>query len=93
MRRLGQPKRVMVSFKGIDYEMNVTVCHHALVRRQIEGQFDSMESLAQAADRSRSTVSRFFAGRQTSLSVALAILSKLKLDFDDVFALCDFDQD
>ena len=44
-----------------------------------------MESLARAVMRSRSTVSRFFSGRQTSLSVALAILGKLKLDFDQVF--------
>src|SRR5437868_2527981 len=54
-------------------------------RRSGESEFDSMESLARAVMRSRSTVSRFFSGRQTSLSVALAILGKLKLDFDQVF--------
>jgi hypothetical protein len=85
MSRPGLEKRILVNFKGIGYEMNVTVCHHALVRRQIEGAFESMESLAQAVKRSRSTVTRFFAGRQVSLSVALAILDSLKLEFDQVF--------
>jgi hypothetical protein len=89
MRYPGRPKRVMVNFKGIDYEMDVTVCHHALVRRQIEGEFASIEGLAHAAKYSRSTVSRFFAGRQTSLSVALAIIGKLNLDFDQVFTRCN----
>jgi hypothetical protein len=32
-----------------------------------------------------STVSRFFAGRATSLTVALAVLDKLKLKFEEVF--------
>jgi hypothetical protein len=85
MSRPGLEKRILVNFKGIGYEMNVAVCHHALVRRQIEGGFESMESLAQAVKRSRSTVTRFFAGRQVSLSVALAILDSLKLEFDQVF--------
>jgi hypothetical protein len=61
------------------------VCQHALVRRQIEGEFDSMEGLAEAVGCSRSTVSRFFSGKRTSLAVALVVLDRLKLTFDEVF--------
>jgi transcriptional regulator with XRE-family HTH domain len=65
--------------------MDLGVCQHAHVRRQIEGEFDSMERLAEAIGCSRSTVSRFFSGKRTSLAVALMVLDKLKLTFDDVF--------
>jgi DNA-binding XRE family transcriptional regulator len=44
-----------------------------------------MEQLAAAIGISRSAVSRFFAGRATSLTVALAVLDKLKLKFEEVF--------
>lgn len=80
-----RPPRAIVNFRGIDHEMNVNVCRLALVRRQVAGEFDSMEALADAIGRSRSTLSRFFAGRGTSLPVAVAVLDKLKLRFDEVF--------
>ncbi len=86
-----QPRRAIVNFRGIDHEMNVTVCRMALVQRQVAGEFDSMEGLADAIGRSRSTVSRFFAGRRTSLPVALAVLDKLKLRFEQVFTPINFD--
>ncbi len=89
MRRSGRPRRVIANFRGIDYEMNLRACDLALVLRQVEGDFDSMEALANAIGCSRSTASRFFSGRQTSLSVALAMLEKLKLRFDEVFTPCD----
>jgi hypothetical protein len=88
MRR---PRRAIVNFRGIDHEMNVTVCRMALVQRQVAGEFDSMEGLAVAIGRSRSTVSRFFAGRRTSLPVALAVVDKLKLRFDQVFTPINLD--
>jgi DNA-binding XRE family transcriptional regulator len=50
-----------------------------------------MEALADAVGRSRSTVSRWFAGRPTSLPVALAILAKLDVSFDDVYTRCEVD--
>jgi hypothetical protein len=84
-RMASRPKRIVVNFRGIDYEMDLTVCRHALVRRQVDGEFHSMEGLAQAIGRSRSTASRFFSGRQTSLTVTLVILDRLKLTFDEVF--------
>ena len=87
----GRPRRAIVNFRGIDHEMNVTVCRMALVQRQVAGDFDSMEGLADAIGRSRSTVSRFFAGRRTSLPVALAVLDKLKLRFEQVFTPINLD--
>ncbi len=87
-----QPTRVIVNFGGMDHTMNVGVCRLALVRRQAAGEFPTMDSLAGAIGRSRSTVSRFFAGRQISLPVTLAILARLKLNFDDVFTPCAADE-
>jgi hypothetical protein len=91
MASMRRPRRRIVNFRGIDHEMNVPVCRLALVRRQVAGDFDSMEGLADSIGRSRSTVSRFFAGRGTSLPVALAVLDKLKLTFEQVFTPVDLD--
>ena len=88
-----RPARAVVSFRGFDYEMNVPVCRHALVQRQVDGEFDTMDGLASAIGRSRSTASRFFSGRQMSLTVALAVLDKLKLRFEEVFTPCDPDHE
>ena len=85
MGRNTRPTWAIVNFRGIDYDMNLAVCYRALVWRQVEGEFDSMDGLAEAIGHSRSTASRFFSGKQTSLTVALAVLDKLKLTFDDVF--------
>src|SRR5215472_2569658 len=79
-----QPAVVRVTYRGIAYSLDLIGCRRALVKRQIEGDVDSMESLAAAIGRSRSTVSRFFSGRPTSLAVTLSILSALRLTFDDV---------
>ncbi len=43
-----------------------------------------MERLATAVGISRSTASRFFSGKPTSLTVTLKILEVLKLKFEDV---------
>ncbi len=93
MARMAPPRRAIVNFRGIDHEMNVPVLRLALVRRQVAGEFHSMEDLADAIGISRSTVSRFFAGRRTSLTVALAVLDKLKLKFDHVFTPINLDTD
>jgi hypothetical protein len=82
----------VVNFDGVDYEMNVLACRHALVQRRVEGEFPSMLSLADTMGRSRSTVSRFFAGRQTSLPVALTILGRLRLAFGEVYTRCEVDR-
>src|SRR5262252_2031256 len=82
----------VVVFRGMQYTMDIPVCRRALVRRQVAGDFDSMDGLAKLCDISRSTASRFFSARM-SLPVALMILGKLQLDFDDVFSPYNADGD
>ncbi len=82
--RTGRPSSVVVWYRGIAYELNLVKCRRALVERQVEGELDSMESLADAAGISRSTASRFFSGRPTSLTVTLKILAKLGIKFENV---------
>lgn len=41
MASMRRPRRAIVNFRGIDHEMNVTVCRTALVQRQVAGEFDS----------------------------------------------------
>jgi hypothetical protein len=79
-----RPRTVTVFYRGIPYDLDLVRCRRALVDRQVEGGLDSMESLAVAVGISRSTASRFFSGRATSLTVTLKILEVLKLRFDDV---------
>jgi len=76
-------------FKGIGYWMEVGVCNLALVEGQVAGNFENLQDIAKKAEVSRSTVSRFFSGRQPSLAVTLRILRELNLKFDDVFTRCE----
>jgi hypothetical protein len=73
-----------VCYRGIAYQLNLVRCRRALVDRQVEGDFDSMEGLANEVGVSRSTASRFFSGRPTSLAVTLRTLAALHLRFEDV---------
>jgi hypothetical protein len=82
-RMASRPKTVTVWYRGIPYTLDLVRCRRALVQRQVEGGLDSMESLATAVGISRSTASRFFSGRPTSLAVTLKILEVLKLKFED----------
>ena len=77
-------KRVTVWYRGIPYTLDLMCCRRALVERQVAGELSSMESLAQAVGVSRSTASRFFSGRPTSLAVTLRIVEVLHLTFEDV---------
>jgi hypothetical protein len=79
-----RPKKVTVRYRGIPYSLNLVACRRALVARQVDGDLDSMESLADAVGVSRSTASRFFSGKPTSLTVTLRILKALKLKFEAV---------
>jgi transcriptional regulator with XRE-family HTH domain len=83
-RMASRPKYVTVWYRGIPYTLDLVRCRRALVARQVEGGLDSMESLADALGISRSTASRFFSGRPTSLAVTLKILGALHLTFDEV---------
>jgi transcriptional regulator with XRE-family HTH domain len=81
-----RPRQVTVWYRGIPYTLDLIRCRRALVTRQVEGELDSMESLAKVVGISRSTASRFFSGRPTSLAVTLRILDALHLKFEDVAA-------
>jgi transcriptional regulator with XRE-family HTH domain len=83
-RRGARPRQVIVWYRGIEYTLDLIRCRRALVDRQVEGRLDSMESLAVVVGISRSTASRFFSGRPTSLAVTLKILAALGLRFDEV---------
>src|SRR5262245_55384035 len=82
-------QRVQMSFKGICYWMDLGACNLALVHGQVDGNFENLLDIAKKAGVSRSTVSRFFSGRPTSLAVALCILRELRLKFDEVFTRCE----
>jgi hypothetical protein len=84
MARMKPPHTVIASYRGMLYELDLVECRRALVKRQVDGAMDSIESLATACGISRSTASRFFSGRPTSLTVTLTILSELHLAFEDV---------
>jgi transcriptional regulator with XRE-family HTH domain len=90
--RRKRPGCVIVYYRHTTWKLSLIECRRALVRGQIEGEFDSMEQLADAVGISRSTASRFLSGRATSLRVTLAILKALKLEFDDVATPCDPDE-
>src|SRR5215472_17100485 len=79
-----RPASVIVWPNGVPWELDIIACRRALVLRQVAGDFDSMEGLAKKVGCSRSTASRFFSGRPTSLKVILAILGVLKLKFENV---------
>lgn len=91
-QRRSRPNWVIVHYRDTTWILSLIDCRKALVRRQIDGKFDSMEQLADAVGISRSTASRFFSGRPTSLKVTLTILKALKLEFDDVAKPYDRDE-
>ena len=83
-RRIGRPRLVTVFYRGVPHELDLGICRNALVKCQVAGEFDSMEGLAVKVGISRSTASRFFSGRPTSLACTLKILGALHLRFEDV---------
>jgi transcriptional regulator with XRE-family HTH domain len=83
-RMRSRPKYSYVSFRGLPYRIDLVKCRRALVHCQVEGKFGSMEELADEIAISRSTTSRYFSGRSTSLMVTLKILAALGLKFEDV---------
>ena len=83
-KRPRRPSEVTVSYRGIPFILDLVKCRRALVGCQIAGKFDRMEELAAAVVVSRSTVSRFFAGREVSLAVTKKIVAGIGLKLDDV---------
>jgi len=92
-RMASRPRQVTVWYRGIPYTLDLVRCRRALVERQIEGELSSVDSLARMVGVSRSTASRFFSGRQTSLTVTLRILTALRVTFADVARPNTTDQD
>ncbi|TMC04969.1 MAG: hypothetical protein E6J41_23500 [Chloroflexi bacterium] len=72
----------MVNFKGIDPEMNVIVLRLALVRRQVAGEFDSMDQIVDAIGSAGAPSHAPSQARDTGLTVALAVLD---MKFEEVF--------
>jgi hypothetical protein len=83
-RRRSGPTRVSSWYRGMPYVFDLDRCRHAFVERQVQGGFSSVEGLARAVGVSRSTASRFFAGRAISLATVLGILMALHLTFEEV---------
>ncbi len=83
-RMAARPRKVTVWYRGLPYSLNLVRCRRALVDCQVRGEFENMEHLAEAVGISRSTASRFFSGRPTSLAVTRKMLDALHLKFEDV---------
>jgi AraC-like DNA-binding protein len=86
----GRPRPV-IRFSGVAFEMDTQAARRALVRRQVEGEFYTMEALAQAVGCSRATLSAWFSARHLTMRTTLAILDRLQLKFDDVYRRVDED--
>ena len=82
-KRPSRPTEVTVWYRGIPFKLDLVKCRRALVGCQIAGKFERMEELADSIVISRSTASRFFSGRPTSLTVTKKILAALGLKFED----------
>jgi transcriptional regulator with XRE-family HTH domain len=83
----GRPARPVVTFEGVKYEMDRHALRVALVRRQVAGEFHTKEELADSVGCSRSTISRYLSGRIVSLAVR--VLEKLHLRFEEVYRQCE----
>jgi hypothetical protein len=81
---MSRPDHADVQYRGIPHRLDLVRCRRALVHRQVEGTFTTMNDLANFVGRSRSTTTRFFSGRNTSLAVTLSMLAALRLEFAEV---------
>src|SRR5258708_36564953 len=72
-RMASRPNQVRVRYRGIPYTFDLVTCRRALVKRQVEGELDSMESLANAVGITHSPATRFFPPRPPSLPPTLTL--------------------
>ena len=79
MARGKRPDTVRVVYEGVAYRLDLRRIRVAMVSLGV-----SLMELAEAADVSRSTLSRLLAGRRVSLGTLAATLEKLGLIVDDV---------
>ena len=92
-RTTRRPREATVLYRGLRYTLDLVRCRRALVDKQVQGALDSMQSIAKSKGISRSTVSRFFSGRPTSLAVTLKILNALGLTFEQVATPLPIDEE
>jgi len=83
-RRRRRPESVILAFDGHPHRVNLAAIEGAFFAQVVAGRYGAREDIARAIGCSRSTASRFFAGRNTSVRVFLAILHELGLRFEDV---------
>jgi transcriptional regulator with XRE-family HTH domain len=79
-----RPREATITYRGMPWRLNLHACERALVYRQIEGAFETMNDLARLAGCSRSTATRLFRGQRVSIPVLLRILKVLRLKFEDI---------
>ncbi len=85
-RRRRRPASMIVAFDGHPHRVDLAAIERAFFARVVAGKYTQREDIAKAIGRSRSTVSRFFGGRSTSVRVFLSIINELELKFEDVAA-------
>jgi hypothetical protein len=83
-RRGRRRDKAIAWYRGVPYVLDLRRCRMALVRCELGGDFGSMEALAERVQVSRSTASRFFSGRPTSLTVTNRLIDVLGLEHEDV---------
>ena len=87
MSRTGsRPRRSIVTWRAMDYAVDLDRCNRALVDLQLKGTVGGIGDLARTAGVSRYTVSRFLNGRgvNTTPAAMRAIIAALGLEFDEV---------
>jgi hypothetical protein len=78
-------RTAVVQYNGVSYTRNLSLCRRTLTERQVEGSFlGGLGELGTVSACTRSSVSRFFAGRNLSMQLTVRILDALKLRFDQV---------
>ncbi len=88
VQRGGKHRSAIVQYNGESYVRNLALCRRALTHRQVEGEFlGGVAEMATVIDCSRSTVHRFFRGRNVSTEATTKILAGLHLRFDEVHTL------
>src|SRR5215831_1367963 len=92
MAQMIRPSTVVVWYRNIPYQLDLERCRRAFDRLVTSGQLRGMRDLACKLGIRRSTASRFFAGRRTSLTVTLKILKALNVTMADVSRALDDDR-
>src|SRR5215831_7271703 len=83
-RRRQRPASVILAFGGHPHRVDLAAIERGFFAQVVAGKYDSREDIAKAIGRSRSTVSRLFGGRSTSVRVFLEVVNELGLMFEDV---------